>query len=260
MIRSIETETYAENPPLFREYATAPPDIRLLMDNQFRNVKTHARLLSKATWYEWRMKLLDGLKEGLHRHVDEMKADGDLLTKYETLLDGLVTSLVEKQSALQEEATNLQQLADEMESCDQDELRNAREKLSSLDDEIELKRKQLQELQGQVQEKTSSIESAAELKAEFLAQIQEAERVKEECHGWSAKEISELKGKIPRSRDDHVCSKITHNLDRIRSKARAPDRLVHRISHLFRLTRRPVVDHVLPGAATTRLPPGNLCY
>ncbi|KAF4271645.1 hypothetical protein KXX16_007951 [Aspergillus fumigatus] len=192
VIRSIEAETYAENPPLFREYATAPPDIRLLMDNQFRNVKTHARLQSKATWYEWRMKLLEGLKEGLYRHVDEMKADGDLLTKYETLLDGIVPALVEKQSALQEEAANLQQLTDEMESCDQDELRNAREKLSSLEDEIELKKKQLQELQGQVQEKTNSLESGAELKAEFLAQIKEAERVKEECHGWSAKEISEL--------------------------------------------------------------------
>ncbi|GFF39076.1 hypothetical protein IFM58399_05452 [Aspergillus lentulus] len=196
VIRSIEAETYAENPPLFREYATAPPDIRLLMDNQFRNVKTHARLLSKATWYEWRMKLLEGLKEGLYRHVDEMKTDGDLLTKYETLLDGVVPSLVEKQSALQEEAANLQQLTDEMESCDQDELRNAREKLSSLEDEIELKKKQLQELQCQVQEKTNSLESGAELKAEFLAQIQEAERVKEECHGWSAKEISELKESV----------------------------------------------------------------
>ncbi|KAF7159376.1 hypothetical protein CNMCM5623_004690 [Aspergillus felis] len=196
VIRSIETETYAENPPLFREYATAPPDIRLLMDNQFRNVKSHARLMSKATWYEWRMKLLEGLKEGLYRQVDEMKTDGNLLTKYETLLDGVVPSLVEKQSALQEEAANLQQLADEMESCDQDELRNAREKLSSLEDEIELKKQQLQELQGQVQEKTNSLESGAELKAEFLAQIQEAERVKEKCHGWSAKEISGLKESV----------------------------------------------------------------
>ncbi|RHZ54615.1 kinetochore-microtubule binding complex subunit SPC105 [Aspergillus thermomutatus] len=196
VIRSIETETYAENPPLFREYATAPPDIRLLMDNQFRNVKTHARLLSKATWYEWRMKLLEGLKEGLDRHVEDMKTDGDLLSKYEALLDGVVTSLVEKQAARKEEATNLQQLADEMENCDQDELRNAREKLSSLEDEIELKKKQLQELQGQVQEKTNNIESGAELKAEFLAQIHEAERVKEECHGWSAKEIGELKGSV----------------------------------------------------------------
>ncbi|EAW11344.1 kinetochore-microtubule binding complex subunit SPC105 [Aspergillus clavatus NRRL 1] len=196
VIRSIETETYAENPPLFREYATAPPDIRLLMDNQFRNVKTHARLLSKATWYEWRMKLLDGLKEGLDRHMGDMKADEELLTRYEALLNDAVPSLAEKHASLQEEATNLQQLADEMENCNQDELLNAREKLSSLEDEIELKRQQLQELQAQLQDKTDVIEAGAELKTEFLAQIQEAEKVKEECHGWSAKEISELKESV----------------------------------------------------------------
>lgn len=165
------------------------------MDNQFRNVKTHARLLSKATWYEWRMKLLDGLKEGLNRHVEEMNADEALLAKHEALLNGAVPALVEKHASLEQEATNLQQLADEMENCDQDELRSAREKLVSVEEEIAAKKRQLQELQNEVQDKTDTIETGAELKAEFMAQIQEAERVKEECRGWSAKEINELKGK-----------------------------------------------------------------
>ncbi|EAU35472.1 conserved hypothetical protein [Aspergillus terreus NIH2624] len=196
IIRSIETETYADNPPLFKEYMTAPPDIRLLMDNQFRNVKTHARLLSKATWYEWRMKLLDGLKEGLNRHVEEMNADEALLAKHEALLNGAVPALVEKHASLEQEATNLQQLADEMENCDQDELRSAREKLVSVEEEIAAKKRQLQELQNEVQDKTDTIETGAELKAEFMAQIQEAERVKEECRGWSAKEINELKASV----------------------------------------------------------------
>ncbi|KAL4891777.1 hypothetical protein BDV59DRAFT_181737 [Aspergillus ambiguus] len=196
IIRSIETETYADNPPLFKEYMTAPPDIRLLMDNQFRNVKTHARLLSKATWYEWRMKLLDGLKEGLNRHVEEMNSDEKLIQKHEALLDGAVPALVEKHASLEQEATNLQQLADEMENCDQDELRGAREKLVGVEDEIEAKKRQLQELQNQVQEKTRIIETGSELKAEFMAQIQKAEKVKEECRGWSAKEINELKDSV----------------------------------------------------------------
>ncbi|KAF7594777.1 hypothetical protein BBP40_008280 [Aspergillus hancockii] len=196
IIRSIETETYAENPPLFREYMTAPADIRLLMDNQFRNVKTHARLLSKATWYEWRMKLLEGLKDGLNRHVEEMKGDDKLLLKHEALLGDVVPALVEKHSSLEEQATSLQELADEIESCDQDELRSAREKLSSVEEEIALKKKQLEELQTEAQEKTDTIEAGAELKAEYVAQIQEAEKVKEECRGWSAKEISELKESV----------------------------------------------------------------
>ncbi|KAL4905403.1 hypothetical protein BDW74DRAFT_177774 [Aspergillus multicolor] len=198
IIRSIETETYTDNPPLFREYMTAAPDIRLLMDNQFRNVKAHTRLLSKATWYEWRMKLLEGLKEGLDRHMEEMKADDNLLLKHETILNEAMPALATKHEALKEEATQLQQLADELENCDQDELWNARNKLVDLDEEIATKKKLLEELQTQVQDNTDTIETGAELKAEFTAQIQEAERVKEECRGWSAKEIHELKDSVHR--------------------------------------------------------------
>jgi kinetochore protein Spc7/SPC105 len=196
VIRSIEAETYAENPALFQEYITAPPDIRVIMDNQFRNVKTHARLLSKATWYEWRMKLLEGLKEGLLRHVEEMKADDELLSEREELLNRNVPLLVEKHASLEQEATNLQQLVDEMENCDQDELRSTRNKLFEVDSEIAAKKLELEQLQAEVQEKTTFIEAGAEMRDEFLAQIQEAERVKEECRGWSAREINELKGKF----------------------------------------------------------------
>jgi kinetochore protein Spc7/SPC105 len=197
IIRSIETETYADNPPLFREYVTARPDIRLLMDNQFRNVKTHARLLSKAMWYEWRMKLLEGLKEGLGRHFEEMKADDAILSKQEKIFNSVVPGLLEKHSALESEATHLQQIVDEMENCDQDELRAARERLASLDAEIAAKKKQLEEMQEDLQDKVDTIEAGAELKSEFMGQIREAERVKEECRGWSVKEVNSLKGKCP---------------------------------------------------------------
>ncbi|KAJ6110619.1 hypothetical protein N7486_002854 [Penicillium sp. IBT 16267x] len=196
VIRSIEAETYAENPPLFQEYVTAPPDIRVIMDNQFRNVKTHARLLSKATWYEWRMKLLEGLMQGLHRHVDDMKADDELLSKREELLGSTVPSLVEKNALLEDEANNLQRLVEEMESCDQDELREAREKLSNVEDEIEAKKRELQQLQNEVHEKTVSIEAGTEMREEYMTQFQEAERVKEECRGWSARDISDLKASV----------------------------------------------------------------
>lgn len=196
VIRSIEAETFAENPPLFREYMLAAPDIRLLMDNQFRNVKTHARLLSKATWYEWRMKLLDGLKEGLNRHVDEMKADDRVLSKHEAILNSVVPALIDGHSSLEQEATSLQQLTEEMENCDQDELRAARDNLSNVEDDIAAKKQELEELQNEVQDKTNIVEAGTEMKAEFVAQIQEAERVKVECRGWSAKDISELKTSV----------------------------------------------------------------
>ncbi|KAJ5171998.1 hypothetical protein N7492_004591 [Penicillium capsulatum] len=196
VIRSIETETYADNPPLFREYVTAPPDIRVIMDNQFRNVKTHARLLSKATWYEWRMKLLEGLKEGLNRHKEDMKVDEELLSKREALLNRTVPPLAQRYASLEEEAGNLQQLVEEMESCDQDELRSARQKLSGVEDEIEIKKRELLQLEKEAQEKTESIETGTEMREEFMAQIQEAERVIEECRGWSARDITNLKASV----------------------------------------------------------------
>lgn len=196
MIRSIEEETFADNPPLFREYVKAPADIRIIMDNQFRNVKTHARLLSKATWYEWRMKLLEGLKDGLNRHVQEMNSDSDLLFEYEMILDGVTPALVKKQAELEKEASSLRQLAEEMENCDQDELREAREKLSGIDDEILQKKHQLAELESELEDQTETIETAAEMKAECLQQIESSERIKEQCRGWSAKEINGLKSAV----------------------------------------------------------------
>lgn len=185
----------ADNPPLFREYVTARPDIRLLMDNQFRNVKTHARLLSKAMWYEWRMKLLEGLKEGLDRHVEEMQADDSLLSEQEAILQSVVPELFEKRALLDSEASRMQEIVDEMENIDPNELRMARERLAKVDAEIERKKRQLEEMQEDLQNKNNTIEAGAELKAEFLEQIREAERVREECRGWSIKEVNALKGK-----------------------------------------------------------------
>ncbi|PGH02362.1 kinetochore protein Spc7 [Blastomyces parvus] len=196
IIRSIETETYADNPPLFQEYVTAPPDIRLLMDNQFRNVKTHARLLSKSMWYEWRMKLLEGLKEGLDRHVEEMQNDDAVLSKKEDLLDRVVPLLIEKHTKLETEAQNLQRAVDELESCDKEELRQARERLATLDAEISAKRKLLEQSQAELETKNNIIKTGAGLKDELLAHIDEAERVTEECRGWSVKEVKTLKASV----------------------------------------------------------------
>ena len=197
------------------------------MDNQFRNVKTHARLLSKATWYEWRMKLLDGLKEGLNRHVEDMKADDQLLIEREEVLSRHVPSLVEKHASLEQEATTLQELVDEMENCDQEELSSTRSKLSEIDSEIAAKRRELELLQAEAQEKTATIEAGTEMRDEFLAQIQEAERVKEECRGWSAREINGLKGESPFL---HKNGKVANLETSFGSTHRASDWLVNQIS------------------------------
>ena len=196
IVREIETETFEENPPLFREYMSATPDVRVLMDSQFKNVKTHARLLSKGMWYEWRMKLLDGLKDGLYKISDGMEADAETLQHQQELLDTVLPQLVENYEKVAEEEADLQAAAEELASCDQEELSDTRQRLVSVDVDIEAKRRMIQDLRKQIQEKEMNIAAVTEKKKACLSDIEEAEKVREACRGWSADEGLALKGTL----------------------------------------------------------------
>ncbi|KAI9825851.1 MAG: hypothetical protein M1832_000792 [Thelocarpon impressellum] len=196
IVREIEQDTFEENPPLFREYVSASPDVRFIMDNQFKNVKTHARLLSKAMWYEWRMKLLEGLREGLCNIKDGMDADDEILGEQEALLGPVVGPLVEENERLVQEHAELEAHAEELANCDQEELRDARERLIKANDEIAEKKRILAEVQDELRAKEAGIQSAVETKAAFLDEIKEAERIREECRGWSAREVAALKENV----------------------------------------------------------------
>ncbi|SLM37356.1 Spc7 kinetochore protein domain [Lasallia pustulata] len=176
IVREIEADTFEENPALFREYMSAAPEVRSIMDNQFKNVKTHARLLSKAMWYEWRMKLLDGLKEGLLGVGEGMTADAEILAEQEALVKPALPTLTAEHERLETQCQLLQAQADELASCDQEELKEAREKLVSTEEDIETKRKAVEELQRQLQEKEEGIANATERKQECLLEIKEAEK------------------------------------------------------------------------------------
>ena len=195
IVREIEADTFEENPPLFREYMNASSDIKPIMDNQFKNVKTHARLLSKAMWYEWRMKLLDGLKEGLVGIREGMKEDENRLFQQENFLELSLPTLIEENDHLQAGYQTLQAQADEVADCDQDELRDAREKLTILTENIEERRMMVDKLRNELQSTKESIEYANDRKDEYLAEIQEAENVRQESHPWKMSDITELQGK-----------------------------------------------------------------
>ncbi|KAI9773486.1 MAG: hypothetical protein M1835_006154 [Candelina submexicana] len=201
--REIEADTFEENPPLFRDYISASPDVKSIMDNQFKNVKTHARLLSKAMWYEWRMKLLEGLREGLIRVAEGMEGDEILLREQEQMLAAVLPRLVRGHEQMTEESEKLQAQADELASCDQEELLGARQKLTHLDEEIEAKKITVQHLQDQLREKEEGIEAVSERKIECIEEIKEAERVREECRGWSANEVSVLKMNVDTLKDKY---------------------------------------------------------
>lgn len=165
------------------------------MDNQFKNVKTHARLLSKATWYEWRMKLLDGLKDGLYRTQEGLEADTEILQHQQDLLESVLPSLIQEYESVVYEESELQVAAEELANCNQEELSEARQRLISVEADVETKRRMIEDLQNDLQEKEVAIAAAAERKQVCLDDIQESEKVREMCRGWSADEGLAFKGR-----------------------------------------------------------------
>lgn len=196
IVREIETETFAENPPLFREYISASPEFKSLMDNQFKNVKTHARLLSKAMWYEWRMKLQEGLKEGLIKIAEGMSTDERLLDKEQKLLSSVIPAMMKQFEALGRECSGLEAVARELEDCDPEELESARADFVAVDNDIEVKSREIERLRRELEETEQNVGQLVEQKQQYTAEIKTAEKVREECRGWSSSEISSLKAKV----------------------------------------------------------------
>ncbi|KIE01293.1 chromosome segregation protein, partial [Metarhizium majus ARSEF 297] len=203
MVKEIEDETYEINPPLFREYMCAMPDVKALMDNQFKNVKTHARLLSKAMWYEWRMKLQEGLKEGLISISEGMDADEQMLKEREELLAAVLPGALERHEQLEEESENLDEAAKELADCDPAELQAARDELTDLEADIEAKKKLIGELRGQLESSTSKAEELAAEKQSLMTSIQQSEKIREACRGWTGSEVESLKSHVDALEEEH---------------------------------------------------------
>jgi kinetochore protein Spc7/SPC105 len=195
-VRTMEANVMEDNPLLFSEYLTAPPDQRLVMDNQFKNLKTNARLEARGEWYTWRSTLLHDLKSGLLSTLDGFKRDESKLANQEQLLDTVLPPLAEKQEKLSSECKQLQQRHDELNSCDREELEQTREKLVATDVDVQEKRLFLEQLQQELVEKEARIQDIKERKLECIEETKAAERMREECRGWSTSEVNDLKGML----------------------------------------------------------------
>ncbi|KAM0238014.1 hypothetical protein ACHAPO_003892 [Fusarium lateritium] len=203
IVKEIETDTFEDNPQLFKEYIAATPDVKTLMDKQFMNVKNHARLLSKAMWYEWRMKLQEGLKQGLVGIDEGMEADNELLDKQKSLLDSVLPAIVERHKSLVEESDNLEEVARELADCDPTDLEAARDELASLDEDVEYKKKRIAELREQFQASEVEVEDLVVQNQNCIDDIAKSERIREECRGWTSKEVNSLKARVDAIEKQH---------------------------------------------------------
>ncbi|KAL0935136.1 chromosome segregation protein (Spc7 kinetochore protein) [Colletotrichum truncatum] len=203
IVREIESETFEENPPLFREYMSASADFKNILDNQFKNGKTHARLESKAMWYEWRMKLQEGLREGLVRIAEGMDSDEKLLAQQQKLLSSVLPGIVSRFAELEQEHGNLKAAADELADCDPEELEIARSDLAEVERDVQEKTQRIAELRQELEDAERGIEALTQEKQQCYEDIKEAEKIREECRGWSTSEISALKDRVDALEKQH---------------------------------------------------------
>lgn len=176
-------------------------------------------------WYEWRMKLTEGLREVLVSHAEGLKNDSSSLAEQEAVLQDALPDLMKQHEQLQEECSELQHRAEELADCDQDELAQARQQLVAVDQEVRAKKERLAALKEQSSSLDKSIETAQDAKVENLQAIREAQRVREEFRGWSTSEVNKLKGWIFLL--NYSCSPLTNVSQRPSQRARSRTRLVN---------------------------------
>lgn len=167
--------------------------MKLIMDNQLKNVKTHSRLLSKGMWYEWRSTLLETVKDELVRSAEGMINDEEILDKQQALLESVLPRMIKLAQQLQFEESNLKTAAADIASCDPEELSETRQQLITVEADVEAKKNMIQELKKQLEAKEAEINAGTAKKENCLEEIREAEKIREECRGWSSSEISALK-------------------------------------------------------------------
>jgi len=195
-IKELEAETFQDTPRLIQAYMSATSDRKMAIDAQLRDMKTHARLRSKEMWYGWRSQLLDELMHVLQGIAEGLLKDDETLQAREEILGQVLPRMTEKQASLQQDVQQLEAEVNATSEEEKEELEAARTRITSVEAELEEKRRILEELQYDTQEQEEIEETLRETKDEFTAAIKEAERVRESYRTISMDEINALKGKL----------------------------------------------------------------
>ncbi|KAL1894675.1 hypothetical protein Sste5346_005647 [Sporothrix stenoceras] len=196
IMREIETETYEDNPPIFREYAAATPEMRAQMDNQFKNIKIFARLQSKKQWYEWRTKLHEGLQEGMLKVLRDLEKDKHVLKERREKIDAVYPALLAEYESLERERVQLEAFAAQLGGDDQEALIAARVAKGRLTESIEEHKGETARLETEMKESKARVAAMKTEREQYLKELEEAKRIQEERRSWSHQEISSLKTQV----------------------------------------------------------------
>ncbi|KAF3190354.1 hypothetical protein TWF225_002118 [Orbilia oligospora] len=189
MFKQIEKMVLEENPRLFREYLLAPPDVRAVMDLQFKNIKSSSRLEARGDWYTWRQGLQETIKAKALENLESLKVDEGGLKKWREVVDKLGPGLEERKNELEEKLEVLKIRKEEIEGCDPKELEEKREALKNAKKRLEEKKKELERLNGVSEELEGEVRGREERRETCLSAIESAERVAEANKGYTEEEV-----------------------------------------------------------------------
>lgn len=194
----VEKRINADNPKLFREYIAAPGDVKLIMQNQFKSIKTHSRLLAKKDWYGWRTQQLFNLNNKLNENLRTLKKDEEVIEEQRKVLVDTLPSALKVRVELKRRLEGLIQRRREVESCDPAELARARKRFIGLRVEVEQKRLERESRGKQLGALEQGIEERKERISWVKEEIERVEKVREANRGFGEEEVWVLRSRVRR--------------------------------------------------------------
>ncbi|EPS42075.1 hypothetical protein H072_3814 [Dactylellina haptotyla CBS 200.50] len=198
MFKQIEKMVLEENPRLFREYVLAPPDVRAVMDLQFKNIKSSSRLEARGDWYTWRRGLQETIMAKAQENLTALKEDGKVIEKQREIVDSLEPVLTTKHKELTEKVETLRMRKEEIEGSDPKELEEKRAALVISKKKLEEKKAELEKMLKMSEELEGEVKGREERRERCLSAIEDAEKVAEANKGHTEEEVV---GSIERVRE-----------------------------------------------------------
>ncbi|KAG5437222.1 hypothetical protein PCANB_001014 [Pneumocystis canis] len=193
VVNKIEENTSEENPLLFREYITASPEIQVIMNGQFKLLKNYSRLYAKGVWYEWRDKLLLGLKEGLEKNLEGLKKDELIINELKPVLNTYFPLVKETFDSLKEKLKYLKAIREEINQCDQKELKKVRSDISKINEELQNNLEISEKIKGDIEEIDGKLNTLCEKQTKLDCEIQEYKKAAEVSRCFDKGEIENIK-------------------------------------------------------------------